>query len=71
MLSSQVTASLCMSSLTTIWLAYLMPLLVYNYIVKYHQLHMAHMISVGGTHTNTRNPCRSRTQFSLLWFGLQ
>ena len=42
-----------MPSLRTIRLAYLMPLLVYNYVVKSHHPHTTQVISIPGTYTDT------------------
>ena len=53
-LSTHVTASLCMPALTTNQLAYLMPLPVYNYIVELHHPHIAGVkMGCSGTYTNT------------------
>ena len=66
MLSTHVTVSLCMPSLlTTVRLAYLMPLLVYNYVVESHDPHTAQGICrIPGTSTYT---CQMHAEaFSLL-----
>ena len=56
-----------MPSLTTVRLAYLMPLLVYNYVGELHHPHTTQIkISGSGTYTNIPNPCGSHIQFSLL-----